>query len=120
MRYVILQPDGTYEAGERDSFDLRWMQETVGGYIEPVRVSEEVDSYVNEEGKLQGLEVNPVATSLAREHRAIFAQDYIAGTVLYTGPVDGEGEITGLTKTTQDRIVEWCKLGSDALRLRGI
>jgi Domain of unknown function (DUF3846) len=77
--------------------DLRKMQDVVGGYIEAVRMS---DTYygsimwLNEEGKLKGLEPNVIATMMVSD---IIAPDYIVGNVLITGDEDKEGEIMQLT-----------------------
>jgi hypothetical protein len=62
-----------------ESFTLEELQDFVGGYIELVRLSEDVVMFVNEEGKLNGLHVNPKATILASAEEAIGPTDIIVG-----------------------------------------
>ena len=68
----------------------------VQGYIEGVYL-DGATAYVNEEGKLQGLRKNEVATALAHAHNAIYGDDWIAGNMLIVGNSDDEGEMTSLT-----------------------
>lgn len=81
---------------------LEYLQKQVAGYIEPINITlgdedaSAVSMYVNEEGKLQGLPYNPRATFLAQD--SIMAFDYIAGDAVVVGPVDDEGDDTGLTE----------------------
>ena len=72
------------------------MVEVVHGYIEAVYLDGAV-AYVNEEGKLQGLDKNQVATDLAHAHNAIYGDDWIAGNMLIVGECDDDGESTSLT-----------------------
>jgi len=72
------------------------MVDVVGGYIEGVYL-DGATAYVNEEGKLQGLPKNEVATALAHAHNAIYSDDYIAGNMLIVGNCDDEGETMPLT-----------------------
>lgn len=44
--------------------NLQTMQEAVGGYIEYVSMGEAWKLIINEEGKVDGLDVNPIATAL--------------------------------------------------------
>jgi len=53
-------------------------------------------AYVNEEGKLQGLRKNGVATALAHAHNAIYGDDWIAGNMIIVGNPDDEGETMSL------------------------
>ena len=75
---------------------LGFLQGVVGGYIELVRVTDELDMWCNEEGKLQGLPVNEPATALwwalCPEMRN---QDVICGPVALTSH-DGQGDTTSL------------------------
>lgn len=91
---------------EVPEINLDFLQKQVDGYIEVINIltggpedddpfPTEVSMYLNEEGKLQGLPYNARATFLASG--AIMPFDYIAGDVVLTGPVDDEGEDTGLT-----------------------
>jgi hypothetical protein len=67
---------------------LEGMQEAVGGYVEHVALDGKTHLWLNEEGKLVGLEVNPKATAAWRCYFG--ATDVIVGNVLF--------EIWGETK----------------------
>jgi hypothetical protein len=58
---------------------LKEMQECVEGYIEFVWLSDGKILVVNEDGKIQGLEQNHVATSIIMEHGI---NDHIVGNAL--------------------------------------
>lgn len=63
---------------------LDTLQAIVGGYIESVSVRDGWHLYCNEEGKLDGLAVNPVATDFLRAAYPGFA-DWICGDVVVLG-----------------------------------
>lgn len=64
-------------------FTLAELQSMVGGYIEPVRLEGDRIMWVNEEGKLQGLPLNAVATNIAGMFNMGTATlDHIVGDVL--------------------------------------
>ncbi len=67
----------------------------VGGYIEGVYL-DGATAYVNEEGKLQDLPRNEVATELAHAHNAIYTGDWIAGNMIIVGNGDDDGEMMTL------------------------
>ncbi len=62
-RTVIFKSDGTklvrdWDEGKRP--DLKWLQQAVGGYIELCPGAQDGEHmYVNENGRLEGLPVNP-------------------------------------------------------------
>lgn len=66
--------------------DLKVLQDIVGGYIEVVQLTKDIDIVCNEEGKLIKLEPN-----------LMFDYDYIAGDVVLCGH-NNDGEFTSLTK----------------------
>lgn len=66
--------------------NLETLQSIVGGYIEVVQLTKDIDIICNEEGKLIGLEPN-----------LMFDYDYIAGDIVLCGH-NNEGEFTSLTK----------------------
>ena len=72
------------------TFSLQELQAAVGGYIEIVGLADGRYMVLNEEGKLQHLEVNAEATRLARSR--IGADDYIVGDVLVCTDRELEGE----------------------------
>lgn len=82
---TIIKPDGTTEVirPNADFFYLSEVQKVVGGFIELVPVKKlalkkEITMYVNEEGKLLNLPMNPRATALAD----LGPLDYIVGNAL--------------------------------------
>ena len=92
MKTEIIKADGTRinirpENG-RD-FQLRELQEIVGGYIQIISLHDGRLMVLNEEGKLLALPYNNDATEIAQEAEAIFDYDFIAGDVL----VCKEGEV---------------------------
>jgi hypothetical protein len=68
---LVIQPDGTAKFEKRESNeapDLKELQGYVGGYIEAVDawLPSGTRAWANEEGLLQGLDVNLVATSMVK------------------------------------------------------
>jgi hypothetical protein len=67
---TIIQPDGTeltVRPGNGKKFSLQELQHVVGGYIERVQLrpgNGRGTMYVNEEGKLEGLQRNQKATAM--------------------------------------------------------
>lgn len=103
MRMIVLDTEGRLT--EKDVGDaaipLKTLQEVVGGYIELVGINRtEFVIVINEEGKLQGLPPNLLATML---YNCRF--DTIVGNVAIVkeGMVHGEPDLVGL----EDDEVEW-------------
>ena len=76
---------------------LEVLQQMVGGLIEYVPVCNNIDMIINDEGKLEGLDINPLATIL-------FSYDYIVGDALIVG-INDEGENISLTDKEIERIL---------------
>jgi len=95
---IIIPPDGPANIGPI-SQDLQTLQSTVGGYIEAVYTlhdeggSPTATFWCNEEGKIQGLDINRRATALWYALSGGPTGDYLSGTVIVTGFVDGEGDV---------------------------
>jgi hypothetical protein len=96
---IIIHPEGIVMRVPFDTENsLEFLQQAVGGFVEHLPFPiEGVDAWVNEEGKIFGLEPNPVATSEMRNAGLLFPGDYIAGVMVLTGH-DGEGATLGLTE----------------------
>jgi hypothetical protein len=65
---TLIKTDGTRKPmapANGKHFDLKELQQAVGGYIE-IRYWGEMVAVMNEDGKMQGLPVNPTATLLGR------------------------------------------------------
>lgn len=90
--------DGTAEVLEFvKGSSYQMLRDAVDGYIECVAIQEGIDLWLNEEGKLIGLQPNLVATKLYRN--AYPTNDFIVGDVVITGGADEEGETLGLSET---------------------
>lgn len=82
-RAELLRPDGSREPLVPRSgrhFDLREMQEAVGGFVEVLYLPDGRAMVMDEEAKSKGSAVNPMATLLASELLA--PSDAIKGTVV--------------------------------------
>ena len=78
---VPFSPDSYITLEEIEETDLRWLQQQVGGMIEPVRNIEGIDistelgienahiktAYVDEEGLLKNKDINCIATGIAHQ-----------------------------------------------------
>jgi hypothetical protein len=95
--YVVIGWDGDSALVINEAMPISYedLVNCVGGYIEGVYL-DGATAYVNEEGKLQGLPKNDVATELAHAHNAIYGDDWIAGNMLIVGNCDDEGETMSL------------------------
>jgi len=95
---LIIRTDGTKEVVEfNEGSFLKLAQETVGGWVQLVTLaSKGIDLWLNEEGKLTGLDQNPIATALWSEDYGL--TDYIVGNVIITGGAGPEGETIGLSE----------------------
>ena len=96
---IVIYTDGSKDVAEfekGDSYNL--LSSTVGGLIQCVSLDDKEgkpDMWLNEEGKLIGLDQNPTATALWVDMYG--TTDVIMGNVIITGGCDEEGETIGLT-----------------------
>jgi hypothetical protein len=95
---LIVEATGRMRREPFDAKDsLSQLQRGVGGYIErlPIWGQNDIDCFINEEGKLKGLAFNPVLT---RYYRGLFPTlDWVSGRGIFAAH-DGEGETIGLTE----------------------
>jgi hypothetical protein len=102
---LFIGVDGTVETREftvGESYEV--IRNAVNGWIECAVVGAEIDLWLNEEGKLIGLEPNRTATYLFWNKYGI-GSDIIVGDVFLTSN-DGQGETTGLTPKQVDFLKE--------------
>jgi hypothetical protein len=107
---LLIRTDGSVTEFEFN--ELKDYQEKVGGWIEAVRLVGGATGYINEEGKLEGLPMNKVATVLfyavirggafeaeipwiSPANGGVF--DFIAGPMIVVGAADEEGNDTDIT-----------------------
>jgi hypothetical protein len=80
---ILMKENGdvseVYPQERKNTFSLKEMQGFVGGYIEIVSVGQKY-LVLNEEGKLNGLEINLKATEIFQKHYG--QTDVIVGDVL--------------------------------------
>jgi len=91
-RCIIIKTDGEIELAE--SSGLEDLNRMVGGGIEgiPCRARPDAYTYINGEGKWEGLPVNEVAFEfLRRTGTELFEGDFIAGNMIVVGMGD-DGE----------------------------
>jgi hypothetical protein len=80
---TLIDPDGNVtevSPANGSTFSLEELQAFVGGYIQIIGVSNDRLCVMNEEGKLIGLPPNLPATAIVD---SLWADDYLAGTVLF-------------------------------------
>jgi len=93
VRVLIVYPDLPAETKDITA-KLKTFQEIVGGYIEgvsPVRGTVRWHAYCNEEGKLQGLPINRIATNIAVA-AGWTTTDLLVGPVVFLGDVESDDE----------------------------
>lgn len=99
MKVVIIHPNNTHKIVEVTGTTYQFIKESIGGGLLEA-VYSTAGSYTfwcDEEGKLKGQPLNPLATHLwwaTNEDAA--GQDVLQGTVVVTGGADPYGEALGL------------------------
>jgi hypothetical protein len=91
MKVLIIKTDDSVEVVDAH-VNLKWLQNTVGGYIEGFYGrSSDWHGYCNEEGKLKSLPINQLATAFARE-LGWPGNDVLVGDVVFLGTTSGGSE----------------------------
>ena len=110
-KFAVIKVDGVVEIHEVSAeAEGDFLSESVGGWFQSVPLRAELKDYwlwCNEEGKIIGLPMNPVATGLWIISYG--PSDIIHGNIVITGGVDDEGETLGLTEvqiTKLEKILE--------------
>jgi hypothetical protein len=94
-KVLSITTDNTVEIKEVDSIEYETLYEAVNGLVELVSINDDIDMWLNEEGKLIGLEPNILATLLF--NKAFPTKDIIMGNIIITGGADDEGNTVGLS-----------------------
>lgn len=81
---------------------LKVLQDAVDGWVQVVDLAPKLSIWVNEEGKMNGLPYNGIATAIYQDRFG--AVDIIVGNAVLTGGTDDEGETIGLTDEQVARI----------------
>lgn len=112
MKAVKITTDGQKSVVEfTNETCYETLSEAVGGYIECVSLYDKPgapDMWVNEEGKLDGLDQNPIATALWVDMYS--TTDVMAGNVIITGGADEEGYTQGLTDDQVEFFLKYDKI----------
>lgn len=91
--------DGTYKS----------VSDAVGGYIEHITlhgVFEGFSLYVNEEGKLNGLPFNDIATAVWERVFGIYTDVIVGNAVLVSSKTDDEGNELPLSESDVEKVME--------------
>lgn len=93
VEVAFIDPDGT--VGKKTiRMDFEGLQEAVGGYIQQLYLAPGIWAWVNEEGKIDNLPVNPKATAFCHlVGPNIAPDDYVVGTMIVTGK-EGKQKVT--------------------------
>ncbi len=112
MKAIVVKSSGKVIEKEFDNLGTyQFLSESVGGLIQGVSLSDKVDMWLNEEGKIIDLPYNHIATVA---WASVFGEtDIIVGDVVFTGGVDEDGEIVGLSETMFDKLWYVCNLARD-------
>jgi hypothetical protein len=104
---VVIKTDGTLERLDLSvaEQELKSLQNAVGGYVQVIELEEDFTMWVNEEGKLLGLEENKIATVIW-EVRFGIDTDIICGDVVFTGGMDEDGETLTISEANLQRLAE--------------
>jgi hypothetical protein len=112
IRALIIRVDGIEE--KTISQDLETLQGLVGGYVESIKLSNDMTALVNNEGKMLKLPRNEKATTLCNLCEIGWHDnDFVCGTMVVVGGVDQEGYFKSLMKSLSDGIEEVLKPGSN-------
>jgi hypothetical protein len=104
---VVIKTDGTLERLDLSvsEQELKSLQNAVGGYVQVIELEDDFTMWVNEEGKLLGLEENKIATVIW-EVRFGLGTDIICGDVVFTGGMDEDGETLTISEANIQRLAE--------------
>ena len=100
-KVISIRTDNTVEIKQVESIEYETLYEAVNGLVELASIDDDIDMWLNEEGKINGLEPNIIASLIWNKVFPNF--DVIMGDVIITGGVDEEGNTVGLSdKSIQD------------------
>ena len=101
---VVIGFDESIEVLDLDAPEgsLKVLQDAVDGWVQVVDLAPKLSIWVNEEGKMNGLPYNGIATAIYQDRFG--AVDIIVGNAVLTGGTDHTGETIGLTDEQVARI----------------
>jgi hypothetical protein len=116
LEVLVIEPGGEiYD--ETIPSGCEALQKLVGGWIEcPPSDDNRISLFINEEGKLIGLEPNMLGTAVWHAVTPMMRGiDDLCGTVVITGGVDDEGNTMSIPRDMRDAIVRALTNLSDVL-----
>ena len=101
---VVIGFDESIEVVDLDApqGSLKVLQDAVDGWVQVVDLAPTLSIWVNEEGKMNGLPYNGIATAIYQDRFGMV--DIIVGNAVLTGGTDDEGDTIGLTDEQVSRI----------------
>lgn len=101
---VVIGFDESIEVLDLDApqGSLKVLQDAVDGWVQVVDLAPTLSIWVNEEGKMNGMPYNGIATAIYQDRFG--AVDIIVGNAVLTGGTDRKGETIGLTDEQVERI----------------
>ena len=100
IRVMTVPTSGEVNVIERWECSLDSLQKFVGGWLEAIRVTDEMVIWINEEGKLENLDPNFMLCNGIHN-----PYDNVVGNAIITG-CDSEGETTSLTLRQVEEVKE--------------
>lgn len=94
---------------EMEDATYKSVSDAVGGYIEHITldgVFEGFSLYVNEEGKLNGLPFNDIATAVWERVFGIYTDVIVGNAVLVSSKTDDEGNELPLSESDVEKVME--------------
>jgi hypothetical protein len=107
---LVVSTAGIITEVDLDNDSLKTLQTAVGGWIQAVDLNPTITVWMNEEGKFNGMELNPYATLI---WGAAFGHgtDVIMGTAVFTGGTDENGETLAIGEIEEKAVREMVSLG---------
>jgi len=111
VKTLVIRTDNSWEINENTKVDLKWLQSMVGGYIESFSPDHSYIGgmpwigYCNEEGKLDRLPYNDVATRFAKRI-GWNTDDELVGDVVFLGN-DGSDDETDVPDWILEVLFKW-------------
>ena len=108
-KFAVIKTTGEidfHDVSSEGEYDF--LSGSVGGSIQSVYLGNDFDGFnlwCNEEGKLEGLPFNALATELWENSYG--KTDMIVGDVVVTGGADDEGETIGLSQEQMDKLAQF-------------
>ncbi len=107
MKTIIMKSDESWKIVDQDKNDLSFFQSIVGGHIEGVYITENITIYCNDEGKINSLPINNLATWYVKSRRQF--DDYICGNIVFS-KIDSDGNEIGLDDLDVNNVIDYIEI----------